>query len=129
MQEEAEASRQDDSDERAILRAKRLLFIARYTSTVCKKWETIAKNEWFNSDIYEDMPIDPYKRARFEQGFYCVWTVGVMARATHLQEQASEFLDTCGPHRLCDLDFGDETWRTGCDLVANRCHSLLEGST
>ena len=46
----------------------------------------------------------PSERARFEHAFYCVWTVGVIARATHLQEQASAFLDRRNPGELYRLD-------------------------
>ena len=81
----------------------------------------------------------PSECARFEHAFYCVWTIGVMARATHPQEQVSAFLERCGQRELYRLDemsvqvryfnengFGylglglhDETWKAGCDPVSN----------
>lgn len=133
MQEEAE----DGCDDRAILWAKRLLSNARYASAAYKKWEVLSRDgDLVNFDKDDDLPSE---RACFEHAFYCVRTVGVMARATHLREQASEFLDRCDLRELCrlvklstwvihlswndyrslGLDFGDATWRAGCDLVAN----------
>jgi hypothetical protein len=145
VQEEAEASRQDGCDDRAILRAKRLLFNARCASTAYDKWERSTKtsNGW---NTKTDWFIKPSERARFEHAFYCVRTIGVMARTTHLHEQASAFLDRLSPIELCTfeqfstwvkqeilstwvnggyygsfgLDFCDETWRAGCNQVFKR---------
>jgi hypothetical protein len=46
----------------------------------------------------------PSEIASFEHAFYRVWTIGVMATAPHLQDQASAFLDSCSPQELCGLD-------------------------
>ncbi len=145
MQEEAGASRQpsqsrqDGCNDRAIFRAKRLLFNARCASAACDSWVVVCEIHEY-PDRGEDPYMRPSERARFEHAFYCVWTVGVMARATHLQEQASTFLDRCSPRELYRLDemsvwvryynendFGslgldlhDETWKAGCDLVSKR---------
>lgn len=65
-----------------------------------------------------------------------------MARATHLEEHASAFLDSCSPRELfrldemgdwaryynendfrsrgLDLDLSDQTWKAGCDVVSRR---------
>lgn len=145
MQEKAEAlrqpsqSRQDSYDNRAISRAKRLLFHARCASAACDSWESVCViQEYPNRG--DDPYIRPSERARFIHAFYCVWTVGILARVPHLQEEASAFLDRCSPRELCRLaemsmwvsyfnetDFGslgldlhDETWIAGCNLVSKR---------
>jgi len=155
IQEEADADpssqpnpsqlRQNGGNNSAISRAKRLLFNARCASAACESW-VIVCNIRHSTDRGEHLGEDPYmtpsERARFEHAFYCLWTVGVMARATHLQEQMSTFLDRCSPRELfrldemgdwvrnysennfrsrgLDLDLHDETWTAGCDVVSKR---------
>ena len=148
MEEEAEASKQDSCDDRAIFRAKRLLFNARCASAAYDSWVSVCSIHTCDYDRGEDPEMRPSERARFEHAFYCVWTVGVMARATHLQEQASAFLDRCSPRELCRLDememwvtnfneneFGslgldlhDATWKAGCDLVSKRWRAYENGT-
>jgi hypothetical protein len=147
LEEEAKALRQDDCDDRAILRTKRLLFNARCASIAIGTFTRLHwGSAWWNADEsvlwYVCGPrrvFTPSDLARFRHLFYCVWAVGIMARATHLQEQLPTFLDRYGPHKLrnleiisswvthyykynygcSDLDFS-ETWRAGCNLI-NKC--------
>lgn len=143
VQEEAEASKQPQSRQhgcdKAISRAKRLLFNARCASAACDSWVGVC--EIHNYPVRrENTYMQPSERARFEHAFYRVWTVGVMARALHLQTQALALLDTCSPRELCrldemsiwlesynennlgslGLDFRDETWKASYDLVYER---------
>ena len=147
LEEEAEALRQDDCDDRAILRTRRVLFNARCASVaigVLTRLNTLSS--WRNADRSVSWSVrgpprvfTPSDLARFEHLFYCVWAVGIMARATHLQEQLPALLDRYGPHkrrilevisscvthyykyhyRCSDLDFS-ETWRAGCNIINQR---------
>jgi hypothetical protein len=82
----------------------------------------------------------PSEIARFQHAFYCVWLVGILGTAPPLQHRASAFLEKCSPRELCrldematyavyyndnnfgsvGLDFQDDVWRTGCNLVSTR---------
>jgi hypothetical protein len=143
MQEEAEASKQPQSRqkgyEKTISHVKRLLFNARCASAACDIWVSLCEIHH-----YPDRGENPYmtssERDRFEQEFYRVWTVGVMAKAPHLQKQASAYLSSCSPRELYRLDematwlryytkndFGslgldlhDETWKAGYELIFKR---------
>ncbi|KAF2177167.1 hypothetical protein K469DRAFT_733064 [Zopfia rhizophila CBS 207.26] len=148
MQEEAEAvsQSQDGREQKSNIRAKRLLFNARCASAAGDNWVNLCEiHEYF--DRGEDPHMRPSELARFEHAFYCVWTIGVMGRTPHLQDQASAFLDECSPQELCRLaelgewatnynenDFGssgldleDEVWKAGCDLVSKRWKAYLHG--
>lgn len=144
MQEEAEAASQSQEgrEEKSYIRAKRLLFNARCASAAGDNWVDLCQ---IHECSYREE--DPYMRpselARFEHAFYCVWTIGVMRRTPHLQDQALTFLDECSPQELCRLselaewainynhnDFGppsfdleDEVWKAGCDLVLERWYA------
>lgn len=140
MQEEAEAMEQsqDNLKQKSIMRAKRLLWNARCASAVTKDWIELCEIE--ASFDREHDPMRPSEIARFQHAFYCVWTVGVMGTAPHLQHKASAFLDECSPRELCrldemasyavyynhnnfgsvGLDFKDEVWKMGYDLVSTR---------
>jgi hypothetical protein len=137
MQEEAEAmsQSQDDHRQKPINRIKRLLFNDRCASA--------ASNDWVGLSSYNncfDRDVRPREVARFKHAFYCVWTIGVMGRAPHLQDKALAFLNECSPRELSildelatytsdyndnefravGLDFNNEVWKTGCDLVSKR---------
>jgi hypothetical protein len=147
LQEEAEALRQDGCDDRAILRAKRLLFNARCASAACEKLSRLRSGkEWWNADISvlwrvvgRSRVFTPSDLAGFKHVFYCVCAVGVMARAASPEEKSPAFLDRCGRLDLrnlvvfsswlthcyendygsSDLDFS-ETWKAGCKLINKR---------
>jgi hypothetical protein len=148
MQEEAGAVNelQDGREQRSIIRAKRLLLNARCASAACDRWVSVCQiHECY--DRGEDPHMRPSELARFERAFYRVWTIGVMENAPHLQEQASAFLDECSPAELCGLeelanwaiyynendfgslglDFKDEVWKTGCNLVTKRWIAYRDG--
>jgi hypothetical protein len=140
MQEEAEAmgQSQDKLEQKSIMRAKRFLFNARCAFAVTKDWIELCEVE-VSFDRKHD-PMRPSEIARFQHAFYCVWTVGVIGTAPHLQHKASAFFDECSPRELCrlaemasyamyyshndfesvGLDFKDEVWKMGCDLVSTR---------
>jgi hypothetical protein len=87
----------------------------------------------------------PSELVRFEHALYCVWSIGVMERAPHLRDQASAFLDECSPQELCGLDelgtwaqyyndndfgssgldFHDEVWKAGWNLVSKHWAECL----
>ncbi|KAF2690759.1 hypothetical protein K458DRAFT_426204 [Lentithecium fluviatile CBS 122367] len=148
MQEEAEAvsPSQDGREQKSIIRAKRLLFNARCASAAGDSWVSLCQiHECFDRGV--DPHMRPSELARFEHAFYCVWTIGVMGRAPHLQDQTSAFLDECSPRELCRLDelatwatyfnendFGslgldlhDDVWKAGCDLVSKRWKVCQDG--
>ena len=140
VQEEADAmdQSQDGLKREPIIRAKRLLSNARCASTVTKDWIELCEVE--ASFDRDNEPMRPSEIARFQHAFYCVWTIGVMGTAQHLQHKASAFLNECSPRELCrldemasyvvyynqndfgpvGLDFQDTVWKTGCDLVSTR---------
>jgi hypothetical protein len=146
LQEEAWDLRQNGCDDRAILRAKCLLFNARCASAACETLTRLCRGSecWWNADKSFTRRIDPGQSrvftpselADFEHVFYCIWAVGVMARARHLREQSSAFLDRCDTLELgklelfsswlthCyDKDYGSsgfKTWRAGCNLIYKR---------
>lgn len=154
MQEAAEAEAvsqsQDGREQKSIIRAKRLLFNARCASAAGDCWVNLLQiHETFDREEHrgEDPHMRPSELARFKHAFYCVWTIGVMGKAPHLQDQASAFLDECSPRELCrleelavwatsynDNDFGslgldleDEVWKAGCDLVSKRWMAYRDG--
>lgn len=140
MQEEAEAidRSQEGLEPKSDVRAKRLLFNARCASAVTKDWIALCEIE--ASFDRDNDPMRPSEIARFQHAFYCVWTLGTVGTAPHLQHKASAFLDRCSPRELCrldemtsyavyyndnefrsvGLDFQDEVWKKGCDLVSTR---------
>lgn len=140
MQEEAEAvdQLQDILEPKSIIRAKRLLFNARCASAVTKDWIDLCEIE--ASFDREHDPMRTSEIARFQHAFYCVWALGVTGTAPHLQHKATAFLDECSPRELCrldemvsyavyynnnefgsvGLDFHNEVWKMGCDLVSTR---------
>jgi hypothetical protein len=149
IQEAAEAGSQpqEDRGQKPILRAKRLLRNARGASAVSHDWvELCGIHGWrdsiipWNGDIEQDWHMRPHEIARFEHAFYSVWTIGIMETTPHLKDQASAFLDKCTPRELCQLneftdwaiytnenwyqswglEFKDEVWKIGCDLVRKR---------
>ena len=148
MQEEAEPTYElhADCEMKWIIRVRRLLFNARCVSAAANSWVDVCQIHKYRGRG-EDPQMRPSELARFEHAFYCVWTVGVMRRAPHLQNQASVFLDECSPRELFRLDeaalwakcynhndFGslgldlqDEVWRTGCDLVSKRWSACWSG--
>lgn len=141
-QEEAKTMGQGNHEQRSLIRAKRLLFNARCAAAVTKDWIKLCQPERSYYRDYE--PMRPSEIARFQHAFYCVWTVGVMGAAPHLQHKALAFLDKCGPRELCrlgemasyatnyspnkftsvGLDFQDKVWRVGRDLVHDRWHKV-----
>jgi hypothetical protein len=152
MQEEAEvvSQPQDGREQKSIIRAKRLLSNARCASAAGDNWVNLCQiHECFDrgEHLGEDPHMRPSELARFEHAFYCVWTIGVMGKAPHLQDQASAFLDECSPRELCaldelatwaqyynhndfgssGLDFHDEVWKAGCDLVSKRWVAYVDG--
>jgi len=149
IQEAAEvvSQTQEDHWQKSVLRAKRLLRNARAASAVSHDWvELCGIHGWRDSiipwdgDWEQDWHMRPHEIARFEHGFYCVWIIGTMGTTPHLKDQASAFLDKCTPRELCrlneftghalynnenwyqswGLDFEDEVWKIGCDLVRKR---------
>lgn len=141
MQEEAEpaSQSQDRCEKKSITRAKRLLFNTRCASATSNNWVDFCQIQ--NFPYREDNPhMRPSELARFEHAFYCVWAIGVMGKAPHLQNKASAFLDACSHRELFRLDemaewtynyndnnFGppgfdleDEVWKVGRNLVSNR---------
>ncbi|KAL8724635.1 MAG: hypothetical protein Q9166_007845 [cf. Caloplaca sp. 2 TL-2023] len=149
VQEEAEALKQLQSRQHgcdgAGFRVKRLLFNARCASAAYSNWVSVCAIHHY-PDRGENPYMRPSERGRFERAFYLVWTIGVMARPKLLQNQASTFLDTCSPRELCrlnemstwieyynendlsslGLDFHDETWKVGCDLVSKHWIAYLK---
>lgn len=139
-QEEAEAMGQSQEvfESKSLIRAKCLLFNARCASAVTKDWIELCEIE--ASFDREHDPMRPSEIARFQHAFYCVWALGVMGTAPHLLHKASAFLEECSPRELCrldefasyavyyndnkfgsvGLDFQDEVWTMGCDLVSTR---------
>ncbi|KAF2251490.1 hypothetical protein BU26DRAFT_603900 [Trematosphaeria pertusa] len=147
MQEEAEAVSQSQGgrEQKSIIRAKRLLSNARCVSAAGDNWASFCQiHESYERG--EDPYMRPSEFARFEHAFYCVWTIGVMGSTPHLQGQASAFLDECSPRELCrlaelgdwaenfngndfgssGLDFEDEVWKAGCDLVSKRWEAYMK---
>ncbi|XPS76078.1 hypothetical protein M3J09_008138 [Ascochyta lentis] len=140
IQEEAEAIDRSQAtlEQKSIIRAKRLLFNARCASAVTKDWVELC--EIGASFDRENEPMRPSELGRFQHAFYCVWTVGAIGITPHLQHKASAFLNECSPRELCrldefasyavyyndnkfgsvGLDFQDEVWKIGCDLVSAR---------
>ncbi|KAN0098326.1 hypothetical protein V8E51_013989 [Hyaloscypha variabilis] len=141
---------QEGPEQNSIIRAKRLLFNARCASAAGACWVNLLQiHETFDRGEHrgEDPHMRPSELARFEHAFYCVWTIGVMGSAPHLQDQASAFLDECSPRELCRLeelavwatsynnnDFGssgldleEEVWKAGCDLVSKRWMAYRDG--
>ncbi|TVY75552.1 hypothetical protein LSUE1_G009377 [Lachnellula suecica] len=156
MQEEAvskaESLLQKNREPTSIIRAKRLMSNARCASAAADCWIDVLQIH--NSPTFdrgehrgEDPHMRPSEIARFKHAFYCVWTIGVMGKAPHLQSQASAFLDACSPRELCrleelatwaynynDNDFGslalnlrDEIWMAGYDLVSKRWRAYQDG--
>lgn len=139
-QEEAEAigQSQDKLEQGSVIRDKRLLFNARCASAVTKDWIELCEIEASFDREHDSMR--PFEIARSHHAFYCVWTIGVIGMAPRLQHKASAFLDECSPRELCrldemasyamyynhnnfgsvGLDFQDEVWKMGCDLVSTR---------
>jgi hypothetical protein len=164
MQEQAEIARKLDlphwHEQRPINRAKRLLLNARWASAASTKWAYLFKSisKSYNrvnqraeelgvprSEVAEeDLHLRPREIARFEQAFYCVWTIGMMGQALHLRSQGSQFLDDLSPRELCclrefstwaksynendygsvGLDFQDEVSKIGYSLVSDRWSTL-----
>lgn len=158
IQEEAESVSAEQpqefskSESKSIIRAKRLLFNARCASAACDMWVGFCQiHNAYEMDRGEDKGLDPHMRpseiARFKHAFYCVWAIGIMATTPHLENQATAFLDDCGPPELCRLDeFGDwatsynenyygslgldlhdAVWKAGCNLVAKYWTPYLRG--
>ncbi|KAI9712002.1 MAG: hypothetical protein M1820_001710 [Bogoriella megaspora] len=147
-QEEAEAGgrSQETRQQRSITKVKRLLSNARCASAASDSWVRLCQIDQ-TFDRGEDPHMRSSELARFGHAFYCVWTIGVMGTALLLQDQASAFLDQCSPRELCrleefatwamdynendfgssGLDFHDEVWKTGCDLVSKRWMAWREG--
>lgn len=137
-QEEAKVLGQENYEPKSLIRAKRLLFNARCAAAITKDWIELCAPEASYYRDYEPMRLSEI--ARFQHAFYCVWTIGVMGAAPHLQHKALAFLDKCSPRELCrlgemglyatsynlnkftsvGLDFKDKVWKVGCDLVTNR---------
>ncbi|KAF2015232.1 hypothetical protein BU24DRAFT_421538 [Aaosphaeria arxii CBS 175.79] len=143
VQEEAEAESpaQHEQGPKSIIRAKRLLANARCASAASNRWVQFCQIEHFRNDSEGNLaPMRPHEIARFEHAFYCVWTIGTMAKAPHLQKQASAFLDQASPADLArldelatwasnyndndfesvGLDLESEIWRAGYSLVSDR---------
>ncbi|CAG8979192.1 hypothetical protein HYALB_00000328 [Hymenoscyphus albidus] len=131
VQEEADAVNQsEDSREnepKSITRAKRLIFHARCASAAYVTWAESS-----------EPCLKPEAAARFESWFYCVWTLGFMAKTPLLQGKASAVLDEYGQLEISQLeeftswaqwyheneygslglDFCDKVWTAGCELVS-----------
>lgn len=145
LQEETEAVNhpQDSREQKSILRAKRLLLNASCASAAVDNWVSLCQiHEYAGREEHrgEDPYMRPSEVARFEHAFYCVWAIGVMGKAPHLQNQASAFLDKCTPRELYSLyelgtwaksyndnefgslglDLQDEVWKTSYDIVSKR---------
>lgn len=150
MQENVEPRSQDGFEQNSITRAKRLIFNARCAAAAGDNWVNLLRiheSTGRGEHLGEDPHMRPSELARFEHAFYCVWTIGVMAKTPHLQDQASTFLRECSPRELCrldefamwardynDNDFGpsgfdleDEVWKAGCDLVSKRWWDYRDG--
>ncbi|KAF2109731.1 hypothetical protein BDV96DRAFT_604605 [Lophiotrema nucula] len=147
-QEEAEpvSQSQGSREQKSYNRAKRLLCNARCTSAASNNWADLCHFHdcWARGD---EQQVRPSELARFEHAFYCVWTIGIMGKTPHLQDQASAFLDDCSPQELfrlnelrdyarhfndnefgsSGLDFNDEVWMTGCNLVSKRWGAYQQG--
>lgn len=139
VQEEAATFQsQTQIEQKSVHRAKRLLSNARCASAVTGNWIELCEIE--ASFDRENDPMRPSEIARFQHAFYCVWLVGILGTAPPLQHRASAFLEKCSPRELCrldematyavyyndnnfgsvGLDFQDDVWRTGCNLVSTR---------
>jgi hypothetical protein len=143
MEEEAKAVRQSPGggEQNSINRAKRLLINARCASAAISNWVDFCQIHEVDPYYRGENPhMRPSELARFEHAFYCVWNIGVMGGTPQLKEKASTFLDQCSPQELFSLyelslwarsyndnnfgssglNFKDEVWKTGCDIVSKR---------
>ena len=138
QEEAATLQSQTQIEQRSLHRAKRLLSNARCASAVTGDWIELCEIELCFDR--ENDPMRPSEIARFQHAFYCVWLVGILGTAPPLQHKASAFLEKCSPRELCrleemaayakyynennfgsvGLDFRDDVWRTGHDLVTDR---------
>lgn len=146
VQEEAATFQsQTQIEQKSVHRAKRLLSNARCASAVTGNWIELCEIE--ASFDRENDPMRPSEIARFQHAFYCVWLVGILGTAPPLQHRASAFLEKCSPRELCrldematyavyyndnnfgsvGLDFQDDVWRTGCNLVSTRWAYVAQG--
>lgn len=146
VQEEAATFQsQTQIEQKSVHRAKRLLSNARCASAVTGNWIELCEIE--ASFDRENDPMRPSEIARFQHAFYCVWLVGILGTAPPLQHRAPAFLEKCSPRELCRLDematyavyyndnnfgsvvldFQDDVWRTGCNLVSTRWAYVAQG--
>jgi hypothetical protein len=134
---------QSDCEQKSVIRAKRLLANARSASAAADDWTNLCLtysqfSEWDRGK--NPQRIRPSERVRFKHAFYCVWAIGVMVQAPHLQDEASAFLDGCSERELfrlaefsdysknyndnnfgsTGLDFKHEVWKAGREAVKRR---------
>ncbi|KAF2431040.1 hypothetical protein EJ08DRAFT_696719 [Tothia fuscella] len=137
----------EDPKQRATRRAKSLISNARCASAATDSWINICQvHECF--DRGEEHPqMRPSEIARFQHALYCVWAIGVMGTTPHMKDRATALLRACSPRELCrleefdrwatyfnendfgslGLDFNDEVWTTGCELVSTRWMAYQNG--
>lgn len=102
-QEEAdgESQTQDSGEERARVRAKRLLSNARCAAAALADWVDFCQIQDTGGSLDrgpEGSPetyMQPEECARFDKTFYSLWTIAVMQSTPHMRHHAIAFLNNC----------------------------------
>jgi hypothetical protein len=138
-QEAAEARKQPhNGSNKSITRVKRLLSNMRCASAASAEWVDFCEIHKWRED---QMPMTSSEISRFQHAFYCVWTIGFLGHSGR-PDRAWEYMDERSPREMCKLnelkewvffsknefrsvglDFKDNYWDTGLEVVSLRWHS------
>jgi hypothetical protein len=138
-QEAVEARKQPhDGSDKFITRVKRLLSNMRCASAASAEWVSFCEiHKWRECQT----PMTSSEISRFQHAFYCVWTIGFLGHSDR-PDRAWEYADERSPREMCKLnelnewiffsknqfrsvglDFKDDYWDTGIEVVTLHWHS------